>query len=59
LTSIKGLPLTLADDFWSPCQRVLRKVTLPSQYRLLEETGRAGNFRRAAGKKDVPPGPLL
>jgi hypothetical protein len=28
----------------------MREVTLPSQYDILEETGRLGNFRRAAGK---------
>jgi len=44
----------LTDAFWAPRRRVNREVTLFSQYRLGEETGRIDNFRRAAGKKDVP-----
>jgi DUF1680 family protein len=54
---LKPVPLTavtLTDDFWAPRLRLNRQVTLPSQYRLLEETGRIDNFRRAAGKKELP-----
>jgi hypothetical protein len=54
---LKPVPLTavtLIDDFWAPRLRLNRQVTLPSQYRLLEETGRIDNFRRAAGKKELP-----
>jgi DUF1680 family protein len=40
----------LADDFWEPRWRINREVTLPSQYRHLEDTGRLDNFRRASGK---------
>jgi DUF1680 family protein len=40
----------LADDFWEPRRRINREVTLPSQYRHLEDTGRLDNFRRASGK---------
>ncbi len=46
--------VTLADPFWAPRLEALREVTLPSQHRLLEETGRIGNFRRAAGKAEEP-----
>jgi hypothetical protein len=46
--------VTLTDDFWAPRLRLNREVTLPSQYHLLEETGRIDNFRRAAGKKELP-----
>jgi len=46
--------VTLEDTFWAPRRRQLREVTLPSQYRQCEETGRIDNFRRAAGTKDVP-----
>ena len=42
--------VSLADDFWEPRRRINREVTLPSQYRHLEETGRLDNFRRASGK---------
>jgi len=54
---LKPVPLTavtLADAFWSPRRAVLRAATLPSQYRLLEETGRLDNFRRVAGKVEKP-----
>jgi DUF1680 family protein len=44
----------LADIFWASRRRINREVTLPSQYRYCEEAGRIDNFRRAAGKKDVP-----
>lgn len=40
----------LEDTFWEPRLRQMREVTLPSQYEILEETGRLWNFRRAAGK---------
>lgn len=40
----------LTDDFWAPRLRVNRETTLPSQYRLLQETGRIDNLLRAAGK---------
>src|SRR5687767_9520827 len=46
--------IRLRDDFWQPRRRVNRKVTLASQYQRCEETGRIDNFRRAAGKKQVP-----
>jgi len=50
---LKPVPLTavtLDDGFWAPRLRINGEVTLPSQYRLLEETGRPDNFRGAAGK---------
>jgi uncharacterized protein len=50
---LRPLPLDavkLTDDFWEPRRRINRDVTLPSQYRHLEETGRLDNFRRASGK---------
>jgi DUF1680 family protein len=50
---LRTLPLaavSLADNFWGPRRRINREVTLPSQYRHLEETGRLDNFRRASGK---------
>jgi uncharacterized protein len=50
---LRPLPLDavdLSDEFWEPRRRINREVTLPSQYRHLEETGRLDNFRRASGK---------
>jgi DUF1680 family protein len=40
----------LNDEFWEPRRRINRTITLPSQYRWLEETGRLRNFQRAAGE---------
>ncbi len=40
----------LSDAFWAPRLRVNREISLPAQHRLLEETGRLDNFRRAAGR---------
>jgi uncharacterized protein len=40
----------LADDFWEPRRRINREVTMRSQYRHLEDTGRLDNFRRASAK---------
>jgi DUF1680 family protein len=34
--------------FWAPRLETLRRVMLPAQHRLLEETGRIDNFRRAS-----------
>src|SRR5215217_1337265 len=50
---LRPLPLDavdLSDEFWEPRRRINREVTLPSQFRHLEETGRLDNFRRASGK---------
>src|SRR5918994_5776791 len=54
---LRPLPLSdlrLLDDLLEPRRRVNHETTLPSQYDLLEHTGRLDNFRRAAGKIDVP-----
>ena len=40
----------LNDRFWAPRLHTNRDVTLPTQYLLLEETGRIDDFRAAAGK---------
>ena len=39
--------------FWAPRLERLRMVTLPGQHRLLEETGRIDNFRRASGRSGI------
>ena len=54
---LRPLPLSdvhLLDGFLEPRRRVNHETTLPSQYDLLEHTGRLDNFRRAAGKMDAP-----
>ncbi|MCS7254378.1 MAG: glycoside hydrolase family 127 protein [Armatimonadota bacterium] len=40
----------LRDRFWQPRLAALQEVTLPTQYELLEHTGRIDNFRRVSGK---------
>lgn len=44
--------VTLRDTIWAPRQRLTFERTVPEQYRLLEDTDRLANFRRAAGKED-------
>src|SRR5918994_2723190 len=54
---LRPLPLSdvlLLDGFLEPRRRVNHETTLPSQYDLLEQTGRLDNFRRVAGKIDAP-----
>ena len=54
---LRPLPLAavrLEDEFWAPRLRLNREVTLPAQYEQCEQTGRIDNFRRAAGKKQIP-----
>lgn len=43
--------VTFRDRFWQPRLVALQEVTLPTQYDLMEETGRLDNFRRVAGKR--------
>jgi DUF1680 family protein len=48
---MRSLPLAdirLTDPFWTQWQNTLVDTTLPAIYRQLDETGRIGNFRRAA-----------
>ena len=54
---LKPVPVsavTLAGDFWGPRLQRIVEVSLPSQYALLESTGRLNNFRRVAGQCDEP-----
>ena len=46
--------VTLSGEFWAPRLARNIEVTLPSQYALLESTGRLNNFRRVAGQCDEP-----
>lgn len=49
---LKTIPISSVkvSGFWGKRIKILHDVTLPEQYRLLEETQRLYNFRRAAGK---------
>jgi DUF1680 family protein len=54
---LKPVPVSavsLTGDFWGPRLRRNVDVTLPSQYDLLESTGRLDNFRRVVGQSDAP-----
>ena len=54
---LRPVPLgsvTLTDSFWAPRRQINRDVTLPTQFRHLEETDRLNNFRRVSGKLDAP-----
>jgi DUF1680 family protein len=44
----------MEEGFWARWMVKNREATLPSQYRLLESTGRLSNFRRAAGHPEIP-----
>jgi len=44
----------LQQGFWHEKLKVNKTVTIPTQYEQIEATGRLDNFRRVAGKKDVP-----
>jgi len=51
---LRPLPIEnvyLEDSFWMPRISMLRERTLPSQHRIIEETGRLFNFRRASGRE--------
>lgn len=43
--------VTLEDTFWRPRREQNRKVVIPGQYKLCEDTGRIDNLRIAAGLK--------
>ena len=45
--------VAVRDKFWTPRLETNRAVTIPGQYRQIEETGRLDNFRRAAGKRGL------
>ena len=54
---LKPVPVAavaIEDAFWVPRIERNRDVTLPSQLRMLEETGRIDNLRRVAGTFDGP-----
>jgi hypothetical protein len=44
----------LSDAFLAPRLRTNREVTIPSQFRYLEDTNRLRNFRRVTGEVDAP-----
>jgi DUF1680 family protein len=54
---LKPVPLTninLNDGFWHTKSLTNQNTTIPSQYALLEKTGRLDNFRRVSGEINKP-----
>ncbi|MCS7263501.1 MAG: glycoside hydrolase family 127 protein [Armatimonadetes bacterium] len=50
---LRPIPISevkLRDRFWQPRLIDLQEITLPTQYEIMEETGRIDNFRYASGK---------
>jgi hypothetical protein len=53
---LRPVPLTavtLDDEFWAPCLRINREVSLPSQHRLLEDTGRLERIMQPGGRMGI------
>ena len=51
---LRPVPLSavrLTDNFWEPRRRINREVTIPTQLKQCEDTGRIDNFRVASGRK--------
>ena len=51
---LRPVPLSaveLTDAFWEPRRRINRDITLPTQLKQCEDTGRIDNFRIASGRK--------
>ena len=46
--------VTLSDAFWAPRLETNRTISVPFALRLIEETGRVDNFRKAAGLLSGP-----
>jgi DUF1680 family protein len=54
LKSVSLSQILIEEGFWHTRMLVNQKVTIPSQYVLLEKTGRLDNFRRASGEAQKP-----
>ncbi len=46
--------VSLGGGFWQSRLRLIQEVTIPSQYQMLESTGRLDNFRRVHGDVQKP-----
>ncbi len=54
---LKSIPINniiLGDGFWHTRQQLNQSVTIPTQFQLLEQTGRLDNFRRVTGEVHKP-----
>lgn len=54
LTPVPIADVMLGEGFWFHRIQINRAVTIPSQYKLLESTGRLDNFRRVFGEIKKP-----
>ena len=52
VTPVSFTDVQLSDDFWSPRIRTHIDVTIPQNFKMMEETGRIANFEVAAGSKE-------
>lgn len=56
-TQLKPVPIKsvrLYRGFWADWFKVIRDISLPTQFKMLENTGRIDNFRRLIGDVDLP-----
>lgn len=49
ITPVPFTAVTITDAFWQPRIEINRRVTIPYEFRMCEETGRIDNLRKAAG----------
>ena len=49
LSAVPFTEVKLQDDFWAPRLKTNREVSIPHNFKWCEETGRFGNFAKAAG----------
>jgi len=49
LTAVPFTDVTVEDAFWAPRLKTAREKTLPANFKWCEDTGRMGNFAKAAG----------
>jgi len=49
LSAVPFTEVKLQDDFWAPRLKTNRRVSIPHNFKWCEETGRFGNFAKAAG----------
>ena len=52
VTPVNFTGVQVSDDFWSPRIRTHLDVTIPYNFKMMEETGRIANFEVASGSKE-------
>src|SRR5580700_8504515 len=54
LHSVPVRAVTMGEGFWTPRRKVVFDRSIPGSLTLLEQAGTVDNFRRLAGRKNVP-----